>query len=89
MDAFYASVEQRDRPETLIAHELKKKIFQRTGGLTSSAGVSFNKFIAKVASDINKPDGITVITPDVAEEFIDKFLCLLSIQMLKIQKTTH
>ena len=59
---------------TLIAHELKKKIFQRTGGLTSSAGVSFNKFIAKVASDINKPDGITVITPDVADEFIDKLL---------------
>ena len=57
---------------TLIARELKKKIFQRTGGLTSSAGVSFNKFLAKVASDINKPDGITVITPEMADEFIDK-----------------
>jgi DNA polymerase-4 len=57
---------------TLIARELKKKIFQRTGGLTSSAGVSFNKFLAKVASDINKPDGITVITTDIADEFIDK-----------------
>ena len=56
---------------TLIARELKKKIFQKTGGLTSSAGVSFNKFLAKVASDINKPDGITVITPEVADEFID------------------
>ncbi|MDX1285789.1 MAG: hypothetical protein R3182_12285, partial [Draconibacterium sp.] len=50
----------------------KKKIFQKTGGLTSSAGVSFNKFLAKVASDINKPDGITVITPEMADEFIDK-----------------
>ena len=39
---------------TLIAQEIKEKIFKRTGGLTSSAGVSFNKFIAKVASDINK-----------------------------------
>jgi DNA polymerase-4 len=57
---------------TLIARELKKKIFQRTGGLTSSAGVSFNKFLAKVASDIDKPDGITVITPDMADEFIAK-----------------
>jgi DNA polymerase-4 len=56
---------------TLIARELKKKIFQRTGGLTSSAGVSFNKFLAKVASDIDKPDGITVITPDMADDFID------------------
>ena len=57
---------------TLIAQEIKKKIYQRTGKLTASAGVSFNKFIAKVASDINKPDGITVITPDMAEAFIDR-----------------
>jgi DNA polymerase-4 len=57
---------------TLIAQELKKKIFQKTGGLTSSAGVSFNKFLAKVASDVNKPGGITVITPEMAQEFIDK-----------------
>ena len=45
-------------------------IYERTGKLTASAGVSFNKFIAKVASDVNKPDGITVITPDMADEFI-------------------
>jgi DNA polymerase-4 len=57
---------------TLIAQQIKKKIYQHTGKLTASAGVSFNKFIAKVASDINKPDGITVITPDMADEFIDK-----------------
>jgi DNA polymerase-4 len=56
---------------TLIARELKKKIYRRTGGLTSSAGVSFNKFLAKVASDLNKPDGITIITPNMAEEFIN------------------
>jgi DNA polymerase-4 len=57
---------------TVIARELKKTIYQRTGGLTASAGVSFNKFLAKVASDMNKPDGITVITPEMADEFIDK-----------------
>jgi len=57
---------------TLIAQEIKRKVYDRTGGLTSSAGVSFNKFLAKVASDINKPDGITVITPEMADEFIDK-----------------
>lgn len=56
---------------TLIAMEIKKKIYYRTGRLTASAGVSFNKFIAKVASDINKPDGITVVTPDMADSFID------------------
>jgi DNA polymerase-4 len=57
---------------TLIAQEIKKKIYKRTGKLTASAGVSFNKFIAKVASDMDKPDGITVVTPDMADEFIDR-----------------
>jgi DNA polymerase-4 len=57
---------------TLIAKEIKRKIYRRTGGLTASAGVSFNKFLAKVASDINKPDGIMVITPEMAAEFIDR-----------------
>jgi len=57
---------------TLIAREIKRKVYDRTGGLTSSAGVSFNKFLAKVASDINKPDGITVITPEMADEFMNK-----------------
>ena len=57
---------------TLVAKEIKKKIREKTGNLTASAGVSFNKFIAKVASDFNKPDGITVVTPEMADEFIDK-----------------
>ena len=56
---------------TLIAREIKKKIYDRTAGLTASAGVSFNKFLAKVASDVNKPDGLTVITPEMANRFID------------------
>ena len=57
---------------TLIAREIKRKIYERTGKLTASAGVSFNKFLAKVASDMNKPNGITVVTPEMADEFIDK-----------------
>lgn len=57
---------------TLIAQEIRRKIFLKTGGLTASAGVSFNKFLAKVASDVNKPNGITVITPAQADEFIDR-----------------
>lgn len=53
-----------------IAQEIKKKIYERTG-LTASAGVSFNKFLAKIASDFNKPDGLTVVTPEKAAEFIN------------------
>ncbi|HMA63496.1 MAG TPA: DNA polymerase IV [bacterium] len=54
---------------THIAQEIKAKIKERTG-LTASAGVSVNKFVAKVASDKEKPDGLTVITPDQVQDFI-------------------
>lgn len=57
---------------THIAQDILERIHERTGGLTASAGVSFNKFLAKVASDFNKPNGIKVVTPDDAAEFIDK-----------------
>ncbi len=56
---------------TLIAKEIKKKIKEVTG-LTASAGVSFNKFLAKIASDYNKPDGLFVILPSDAEAFVEK-----------------
>lgn len=54
-----------------VATEIRAKIKERTG-LTSSAGVSFNKFLAKVASDVNKPNGMYVITPMMSEKFIDE-----------------
>lgn len=56
---------------TLIAKEIKQKIYEKTQ-LTASAGVSYNKFLAKIASDINKPDGIFVITPEKSDAFISK-----------------
>ncbi|WP_069130415.1 DNA polymerase IV [Rhodohalobacter halophilus] len=56
---------------TLIAREIKSRIKENTG-LTASAGVSSNKFLAKIASDLDKPDGLSVITPEEAEEFIEK-----------------
>ena len=56
---------------TLIAKEIKKDIFKKTG-LTASAGISINKFLAKTASEIKKPDGLFVIKPEEAEAFIEK-----------------
>lgn len=56
---------------TLIAKEIKKKIKERTG-LIASAGISYNKFLAKTASDMDKPDGLYVILPEDAKEFVAK-----------------
>ena len=56
---------------TLIAQDIRHRIFETTQ-LTASAGVSFNKFLAKIASDVNKPNGIKVITPKEALPFLDQ-----------------
>jgi len=55
---------------TLIANDIRRRIFEETK-LTASAGVSYNKFLAKVASDVNKPNGFFVIPPEKAQHFID------------------
>ena len=55
---------------TQVAKMIKKEIYETTG-LTASAGVSYNKFLAKLASDYNKPNGLTVITQDNAQEFLE------------------
>ena len=55
---------------SLIAQEIRKRIFEETG-LTASAGVSINKFIAKVASDYNKPNGQKTVNPDEVLDFLE------------------
>jgi DNA polymerase-4 len=55
---------------TLIAKEIRQKIFEVTG-LTASAGISVNKFVAKIASDFNKPNGQKTVNPDEVEAFIE------------------
>jgi len=54
-----------------IASQIKIKIKERTQ-LTASAGVSVNKFLAKVASDLKKPDGLAVILPDQVLPFLEE-----------------
>jgi DNA polymerase-4 len=53
-----------------IAKIIKQKIVEKTG-LTISAGVASSKFVAKVASDMEKPDGLTVVSTDQVREFLD------------------
>jgi len=59
------------RSATLIAREIKERIHEKTD-LTASAGVSINKFLAKTASDYDKPDGLYVIKPADAERFVEQ-----------------
>jgi DNA polymerase-4 len=56
---------------TMIAEEIRQKIKDKTG-LDASAGISINKFIAKVASDINKPNGQKTVPPEEVISFLEK-----------------
>jgi DNA polymerase-4 len=74
LDEAYLDVTENAWGETLgtaVAKRLKERIRADTG-LTASAGVAPNKFLAKIASGWKKPDGLTVISPDRVEPFLHK-----------------
>ncbi|MFK5973635.1 MAG: DNA polymerase IV [Flavobacteriaceae bacterium] len=56
---------------TLLAKEIRQRIFEEVG-LRASAGISINKFIAKVASDINKPNGQKTVNPEEVIAFLEE-----------------
>jgi len=73
LDEAYLDVTENTRgqpPATFLAQDIKRQILAQTQ-LTASAGVSFNKFLAKLASDHQKPDGLTVIPPEQAASFLE------------------
>nr|WP_294933655.1 DNA polymerase IV [uncultured Flavobacterium sp.] len=73
LDEAYLDVTQNKKGNpsaTLIAQEIRKRIFEEVG-LTASAGISVNKFVAKIASDYNKPNGQKTINPDEVESFLE------------------
>jgi len=74
LDEAYLDVTQNKKgitSATLIAKAIRADIKAKTG-LTASAGISTNKFIAKIASDYNKPDGITLVGPEKTETFLEQ-----------------
>ena len=74
LDEAYLDVTEKSWNEplaTTVAKRLKERIREATG-LTASAGVAPNKFLAKIASGWKKPDGLTVIPPDRVEPFLQR-----------------
>lgn len=73
LDEAYLDVTQNKKGNpsaTLIAQEIRKRIFNEVG-LAASAGISINKFVAKIASDINKPNGQKTVNPEEVLSFLE------------------
>ncbi len=74
MDEAYLDVTQNKKGNpsaTLIAKEIRQRIFDEVG-LTASAGISINKFVAKIASDYNKPNGQKTVNPEEVLTFLEQ-----------------
>lgn len=69
IDEAFLDISEHGKNYLSVAHKIKKDILKKTG-LTVSVGVSYNKFLAKLASDWNKPDGLKIITKDMVPDIL-------------------
>jgi DNA polymerase IV len=70
LDEAFLDVSASREPVARIAAEIKRRIRERTG-LSASVGAATNKLVAKIASDLNKPDGLTLVTPQTLRATLD------------------
>jgi len=71
LDEAYLDVSRLEFDPAAVAAELRERIYEETG-LTASAGVGPNKLVAKIASDMNKPNGQCVVPPERVPEFMER-----------------
>jgi DNA polymerase-4 len=76
LDEAFVDLARADLPDleietvTALAQELRESVHEVTGGLTASVGLGTSKFIAKVASDLDKPDGLVVVAPGTERDLL-------------------
>jgi DNA polymerase-4 len=76
LDEAFVDLEHAGLPDlevatvSAFAEELRRRVHEVTGGLTASVGVGTSKFVAKVASDLDKPDGLVVVAPGTEQELL-------------------
>ena len=76
MDEAFVDLEAADLPDHSVAtvsevgRRLKEQVFEATGGLTASVGIGTSKLIAKIASDLDKPDGLVVVAPGLESDLL-------------------
>ncbi|MGY2703901.1 MULTISPECIES: DNA polymerase IV [unclassified Nocardioides] len=76
LDEAFVDLARADLPDlaletvTAFAEDLRARVVEATGGLTASVGVGTSKFIAKVASDLDKPDGLVVVAPGTERDLL-------------------
>ena len=76
LDEAFVDLARADLPDlevatvTAFAEDLRERVTEATGGLTASVGIGTSKFIAKVASDLDKPDGLVVVPPGTEVELL-------------------